>query len=316
MTNDNERMKRILDEIPTPVLEGTLEKIKNTKINILIVGGTGVGKSSTINALFDMEVCKVGQNLKPETNTINAYEFGNSIVWDTPGLGDSIENDRRYKKMLTEKMTDTDEHGDLLIDMVLLIIDGGSRDFSSAHTLLREIIAPNLGDEGKDRLLVAINQADRVSNGRHWDKDKNQPEKELLDRLDELAQITRERIKEETGFDVEVIYYSAGYKENNDKQNPYNLAKLLDYINRKLPSKKRIAFARAVNKEEKNFADNDGREDYQQNNRDSQTKSFWENIFDTARELGIKIANLAELAKDIYKTAEPSIKIIIGLFKK
>ena len=262
MTNDNESMKRILDEIPTLVLKAALEKIKNTKINILIVGGTGVGKSSTINALFDMEVCKVGQNLKPETNTINAYEFGNSIVWDTPGLGDSVENDRRYKKMLTEKMTDTDEHGDLLIDMVLLIIDGSSRDFSSAHTLIREIIAPNLGDEGKDRLLVAINQADMVSKGRHWDKDKNQPEKELLDKLDDLAKITRERIKEETGFEVEVIYYSAGYKENNDKQNPYNLAKLLDYINRKLPSKKRIAFARAVNKEEKNFADNDGREDY------------------------------------------------------
>ena len=233
-----------------------------------------------------------------------------------PGLGDSVENDRRYKKMLTEKMTDTDEHGDLLIDMVLLIIDGSSRDFSSAHTLIREIIAPNLGDEGKDRLLVAINQADMVSKGRHWDKDKNQPEKELLDKLDDLAKITRERIKEETGFEVEVIYYSAGYKENNDKQNPYNLAKLLDYINRKLPSKKRVAFARAVNKEEKNFADNDGREDYQQNNRDSQVKSFLEIVLDTARELGTKIVNLAELAKDIYKTAEPLIKFINNFFKK
>lgn len=35
-------------------------RLKNTKINILITGALGCGKSSTINALFGDNVAKVG----------------------------------------------------------------------------------------------------------------------------------------------------------------------------------------------------------------------------------------------------------------
>jgi predicted GTPase len=46
-------MTNILDSIDDPaVLKKILERIKYTKINVLLIGGTGVGKSSTINALF------------------------------------------------------------------------------------------------------------------------------------------------------------------------------------------------------------------------------------------------------------------------
>ena len=34
--------------------------IRNKKVNLMIVGSTGSGKSSTINALFQMEVARVG----------------------------------------------------------------------------------------------------------------------------------------------------------------------------------------------------------------------------------------------------------------
>ena len=48
-------------------------KMKATKVNIMITGATGSGKSSTINAMFNMEVAKVGVGVDPETLSIDKY---------------------------------------------------------------------------------------------------------------------------------------------------------------------------------------------------------------------------------------------------
>ena len=39
-------------------------------VNLLLVGATGSGKSSTINAMFNMQVAKVGVGVDPETACI------------------------------------------------------------------------------------------------------------------------------------------------------------------------------------------------------------------------------------------------------
>ena len=62
--------------------------LRDKKINIMITGATGCGKSSTINALFDMEIAKVGVGVDPETMNITKYELDNLILWASPGLGD------------------------------------------------------------------------------------------------------------------------------------------------------------------------------------------------------------------------------------
>ena len=244
------------------------QQLKNQKLNIMITGATGSGKSSTINALFNMgsatvtnEVAKVGFGVDPETMTIAKYELGNMNLWDSPGLGDGYEADRCHAHNIIDKLQEKDEKGNYLIDLVLVILDGGSRDLGTSYELINKVIIPNLGNDKSKRILVAINQADNAMKGHNWDYENNRPEPKLVAFLEEKCESVRRRIKEATGVDVEPIYYSAGYKEDGQPQGrSYNLAKLLYYILDHIPAEKRLTAVRNINTDEKVWDDNDSPE--------------------------------------------------------
>ena len=256
-------MNEQMEEQTREKLLVNLLKMKNQKINLMVTGATGVGKSSTINALFGEEVAKVGTSVDPETMEIDKYELDNLVIWDTPGLGDGKEADNRHSKRIIDKLYEKDENGDLLIDLVLVILDGSSRDLGTSYELINSVIIPNLGENKKNRILVAINQADVAMKGKYWNTEENKPEKKLQEFLEDKVKSVKRRIKEATGVEIEPIYYSAGEKEEGYiQQKPYNLAKLLYYILQCTPEEKRLVYAQNMNKEEVMWKDNDDLQDY------------------------------------------------------
>lgn len=115
------------------------------------------------------------------------------------------------------------------IDMVLVIIDASSRDLGTEYDLINNVILKHISP---DRVLIAVNKADFVMYGRHWDKDSNQPDSTLLSALDEKVTSVKKRIIESTGLNVpRPVYYSAEYE--------YNITKLLDFIINNMPTTKR-----------------------------------------------------------------------------
>ncbi len=268
---------RTLDEVTKTKVLKNLAKLKDTKVNILITGATGCGKSSTINALFNSEKAKVGQGVDPETMDIIKYELENIVLFDSPGLGDGKEADVRHSKNIIDKLYEKDKNGDLLIDLVLVILDGSSRDLGTSFELINKVIIENLGKD-RGRLLIAINQADMAMKGRNWDYKNNQPEPELVNFLNDKVESTRRRIKEATGVEVTPIYYSAGYKEGDDEQKPYNLSKLLAFILRHTKAEKRAVFAQDLKKEKEMWEKDDGLSDY----RNEIRQTMWESITSSA----------------------------------
>ena len=150
--------------------------LRGLEINIMITGATGSGKSSTINALFDANVAKVGFSVDPETMEIEKYTLQNLILWDSPGLGDGKEADNRHAKNIIKKLNEVDRNGNALIDLVLVILDGSTRDLGTSYELINSVIIPNLGTNKKDRILVTINQSDVAMKGRHWNYNLNKPD--------------------------------------------------------------------------------------------------------------------------------------------
>ena len=108
-------------------------KISLPPLDIMLVGVTGAGKSTTINALLGNNAATIGYGVNPETKEIKSYKLNDYLrLWDTPGLGDSPQEDEQHLKKIASYlnrlfMKNGAKYGNL-IDMVLVIIDGSRRD--------------------------------------------------------------------------------------------------------------------------------------------------------------------------------------------
>lgn len=202
-------------------------------LDVLLVGATGVGKSSTLNALFGNNIAKVGTGVDPETQLVQSYQLNDVLrFWDSAGLGDGLAEDQEHTKKLIDILCKTYTHSDGtwgFIDLVVVILDGGSRDLGTAYRLLEQVILKAIQPE---RVLVLINQCDMAQKGRHWDYENHRPDEELFQFLNEKAVSTKARIKEATGLDVGyVVWYSAA--EN------YGLNRVMDELIKAIPKTKR-----------------------------------------------------------------------------
>lgn len=273
-----------------------LIRIRNKKVNIMLVGSTGSGKSSTVNAMFNMDIAKVGVGVDPETSSISKFELDNLIIWDTPGLGDGVESDKRITKSIISKLNESDEKGSPLIDMVLVIMDASSKDLGTSYDLINNVLIPCLGKESEKRILIGLNQSDIAMKGTHWIADKNEPDEILTEFLKKKAESVQKRIKEATGLNIQPVCYCAGYKEDGGEQRkPYNLTKLLYHIVMMIPREKRLALADNINSEEDNWKYDDHESDYRGGTQRGFCDTVWDCISEGAEtgcEIGGKILGI------------------------
>lgn len=292
-----------------------LQDFCNAKTNIMLVGATGCGKSSTINALFCCdagaadgsgkengtedaghfaEVAKVGTSADPETRDVEKFTLGNLVIWDTPGLGDGTGIDRHHKELIQALLREKNEEGEALIDLVLLILDGSTKDLGTSYQILHDVILPELEGE-TDRILIALNQADvAMKTGRHWNYEKNEPDETLRAWLEEKVDSIKARVKSDTGLETEPVWYCAGYQEESgDTVRPYNLSKLLCAILSALPAKKRVTVMEGINTDADTYEDDDEDRDYRFEVAGSMNDAFdvFEDFFTCGLENGIDIGS-------------------------
>lgn len=241
-------------------------------LDVMITGATGAGKSTTLNTIFQTTLAKVGDGVDPETMEVNGYKLNDVFrLWDTPGLGDGVDIDKKHGEKILDLLRHTNFHDGTdpiaFIDMCLVIVDGSNRDMGTTYKLINEILVPNInlnvgvntivdinnnivnieydGDVvvpsiEPGRVFVAINQADMAMKGYHWDKENNIPDSTLTAYLEEQALSVKRRIKEATGLNViKPVCYSAKYG--------WNLESVFNMIIDNIPQERPLPFIFRVN---------------------------------------------------------------------
>jgi len=170
---------------------------------VAIIGKAGVGKSTTINALFNLKE-KVSHSdtgtTKDNKRIVALPDGGKLAIIDMPGLGEDIELDQQYMEIYRRILPQS--------DVVLYILQANTRALEQDQKILRDIVQNVMGNL-KGRLVVGLNQVDKMGPG-SWNDKFNFPSPEQQENIDRKCQDIQQKISRSLGIKVDQVeYYSA-----------------------------------------------------------------------------------------------------------
>ena len=127
------------------------------KPNILVLGGTGTGKSTLINLVFGENLAKVGAGM-PVTKGINEYSNDLVCIYDSEGYESGEAGQERYKKIVLDFIKKQNENLDKRVHLAWYCISlPNHRVFDIDIKTINEI------SKSKMPIAVILTQADEVS---------------------------------------------------------------------------------------------------------------------------------------------------------
>ena len=269
---------------------------------IVFMGKTGVGKSSTCNALFGADLFKI-DDVAACTRAVQLEELriedGRLTLVDVPGIGESIgraeEYEALYRQILTEGIRAGTNGKPRPIDAVVWLLKADDRALEVESKFYRDVFRKHLTAEQQKRVVFAINQADKMEPIRTWDDEVRRPGAKQMDNLERKRQDVARHFEQESNL---VIDYSAN--------EGYNLDKLLERIVAVLP---RDRIPLVVMQAEERQAETNVRTVSPEIAEVAQD-TFWATVVDVAKEIGVH-----QLVTGAVKFAASAVKAIGGGIK-
>lgn len=172
---------------------------------IVIIGQSGVGKSSTINSLFNtnLEVSHTKAATKvPIELSISGQPLsitgtnGSLVLYDMPGIGEDIDKDEHYIELYADIISKS--------DVAVWILSAPDRSVAQDQLVIRDVVnAAN--DHIASKLVIGVNKVDLIHPG-NWNTRSNLPsrtqQRNLKERIEDIQEkflkvcpgLTRNRI--------------------------------------------------------------------------------------------------------------------------
>ena len=219
----------------------TLRK-KNRNKKVLFIGGTGVGKSSIINALLELNGANQYQKAKtgaidPETQQLTEYQAQGFNYWDSPGLGESLESDEKHMGQINSWL-DSNRYNRPII---VVVLDANSRDYATEFSMLDKIYLPY-----ETKILYVINQVDVMFREKlfkrylctvnvHRDslaKTELQFINAVERKMTTKKASVEKRLSEHLKKEIKCILLSAGFDSSFETLSPWNIRVLQSELSR------------------------------------------------------------------------------------
>lgn len=175
-----------------------------------LIGKSGVGKTTTINSLFDVE-WHTSETITGTTDaqkeTFQLKGGGKLTVVDMPGLGDSIANDKRFMKIYREILPD--------MDVIFYIIQADDRGLGEDERIIKEVL--KCGENIGKKLVIGINKVDLLgeNEGLEWDDLSNLPLKEQEALIKRKCSDISKRFSKIKGIEKDAVTYFSAVKRYN-----------------------------------------------------------------------------------------------------
>lgn len=198
-----ESLSKILGADKLKELEALIAKEKAIPPKVAVIGKAGVGKTTTINNVFNAQFHTshtVAGTKKAQQEDFTLSGGGVLTVFDMPGLGEDIDEDKKYIQIYKDILPK--------VDVVLYVLQANARDFSADQDILKNVISNSVKDL-KKRIVVGLNQVDKIGPG-NWDQFLNYPSKEQEISIKRKCEDITSKLASYTGISKDrIVYYSA-----------------------------------------------------------------------------------------------------------
>lgn len=200
----------------------------NNQKTVIFLGATGSGKSSLINSIIkytetDIPFAKTGL-IDPTTKALDLYKCRNLKIFDSPGVGESTEEDKKTLEIVKGWFKENQK----CLPITVLVFDANSRDYGSTFRLVREI-----REYCSDRLICCINKVDTLFPFGIFSRDLTIPgncSDRILQKIEEKIDSVIARLSDAAGVQGHGISTASQVATDKGKKVAFHIKQLIDQI--------------------------------------------------------------------------------------